>query len=250
MYQRALYKDERKEDWTKIPDPVATLKYDGAHFFVQVQPDGALRYFSRRQSVKGHFPERTAQLPHLTEKKLPHLAGNVYSVELIHTGHDKNAVESHRKASGILNSLPERAISTQKETGPIRAVLIDVINPPLKTYKDKLLHMKEVETSYGKPDVLFAPTPEITKKGIVNLIDSTRQRGQEGVIITSLNHPEESNKRIKVKHFLTYNLRISGILQEVDIYGNKKQSMGAVTLIDRSGREVGAVGSGFTREQR
>lgn len=250
MFQRHFYVDSSKQDWTKIPDPVATKKYDGAHYFMRVEPDGSLRYFSRRQSVKGHFPERTSQLPQLTDRKLPHLAGNVYSVELIHTGKSKNAVESHPQVSGILNSLPEKSIATQKDTGPVRAVLIDVINPPLPTYRDKLLHLKGVEDAFNRPDLMFVPTPEINRGGIVNLIDSTRRRGEEGAIVTSLNAPESSNKRVKIKHFVTYNLRISGILQERDVKGNLKNAMGAVTLVDRSGREVGAVSSGFSRAQR
>lgn len=250
MFTRAQYKDSNQLDWTTISDPVATKKWDGAHFFVTVEPDGSLRYFSRRQSVKGHFPERTAHLPHLTETKLPHLAGNVYSVELIHTGHSKNDVESHSRLSGILNSLPERAIATQKETGPVRAVLIDVINPPLPTYREKLLHLKEVEQAFGKPDMMFVPEPKITKPDIVELINSTRRRGEEGVIITSLSTPEPSNRRIKLKHFGTYNLRVSRIVQEFDKNGKPKDSMGAVIVTDRSGREVAAVGSGFTKAQR
>lgn len=250
MYQRANYKDAGPTGWVSIPNPVATKKYDGAHFFMQVEPDGSLRFFSRRQSVKGHFPERTAQLPHLTDRRLPHLSGNVYSVELIHTGHSKDAIESHSKLSGILNSLPEKSIATQNEIGPVRAVLLDVINPLLPTYRDKLLHLKEVEKAFGKSDVLFTPDPEITKEGIVRLINTTRQRGEEGVIVTSLDRPESSNPRLKIKHFDTYNLKISRILQEMDIKGQPKQSMGAVVVVDRSGKEVGAVGSGFTRQQR
>lgn len=250
MYERAKYLDPGKADWTALLNPVATKKWDGAHFFLRVEGDGSLRYFSRRQSVQGHFPERTEQLPQLTQNKLPHLAGNVYSVELVHTGPKRTESESHTRVSGILNSLPAKSIADQQEHGPIRAVLLDVINPPLPTYRDKLLHLKEMEKSFGKPDLLFAPDPKITKKDIVKLIDDTRKRGQEGVIVTCLDTPETSNKRIKIKHRNTFNLKVSRVLQEFDKDGKPKQSMGAVMVVDRSGREVAAVGSGFSRAQR
>lgn len=250
MYQRAAYKDSSKLDWQNIKDPVATKKYDGAHFFVQVEPDGSLRYFSRRESVKGGYPERTAQLPHLTDKKLPHLAGHVYSVELIHTGKSKDNTESHSAVSGILNSLPERSKNTQNETGPVRAVLIDVINPSIETYREKLLHLKNVERDFGKPDVMFVPEPKITIPDIHKLIEETRNKREEGVIVASLSTPEDINKRVKIKHVETLNLKVGKILQEYDIHGKPKQSMGAVTLIDRLGREVGQVGSGFTKAER
>lgn len=250
MFERAKYVDNSKQHWTSIPDPVGTKKYDGSHDFVVVQSDGSLRFYSRRQSVKGHYPEHTEKLPQLTDRKLPHLAGNVYSVELIHTGKSKDAIENHSRLSGILNSLPPRAQDTQKMLGPVRAVLLDVINPQLPTYRDKLLHLKRVEEAFGNKNLMFAPTPEITKNGIAKLIDSTRRRGEEGIVVTSLDAPEATNRRIKVKHFGTYNLRISGIVQEIDIHGHPKEAMGAVTTVDASGRDAGAVGSGFSKKER
>jgi hypothetical protein len=250
MYARQKYVEQAAQAWQQIKDPVATKKYDGSHFFMEVQSDGSLKFYSRRMSVKGHYPERSSQLPHLTDKKLPHLAGHVYSVELIHTGKSKENKESHPAASGILNSLPQRAIETQKETGPIRAVLLDVINPPLPTYGDKIKHMEQVEKEFGKPEVLFVPKYEKTKAGIAKLLEQTKREGREGIIATSLTVPEPINPRTKIKHFDTYNLQISKILQEYDIHGNPKESMGAVECIDRSGRVVATVGTGWSREQR
>lgn len=250
MYARQPYKSHIEKDWTQIKDPVATKKYDGANFNMEVQYDGSLKFYSRRPSVKGGFPERSDKLPHLTDKKFPELAGHVYTVELIHTGHSKSNKESHPKVSGLLNSLPPKSIAEQKASGPIRAVLLDVINPPLPTYRAKLLQMKHVENLFAKPDLLFVPTPEITKEGIVKLINKTKSGREEGVIITSLDTPESMNPRIKLKHKDTYNLRVAKIIQEYDIKGNPKPSMGALSLVDRSGREVANVGTGFSAELR
>jgi len=165
MYQRAKYKDT-STDWTKITNPVATKKIDGAHYFLIVGPTGQLSYISRRPSIKGGYPDRSANLPHLTSKVFPHLAGEIYSVELHHTGHSKLNMESHPAVSGILNSLPARAIETQKTTGPIRAALIDVIKPELKTYADKVDHLKKFESQFGNSDILFVPPIKIGKDEI------------------------------------------------------------------------------------
>jgi hypothetical protein len=246
MFARQPYKEQ--EDWTTLKDPVATVKYDGAHYFLAVKDDGALTFHSRRPSVKGGFPERTEKLPHLTTKKFPELSGNVYSVELIHTGHKKENKESHPAVSGLLNSLAPKSIADQKEKGPIRAVLIDVINPPLPTYKDKLLHMKDVEKKIGKPDLVFVPEPAITKEAIVKLITKTKVHGHEGVIITSLTTPEATNPRIKIKHKNTYNLRVTKIQQEIDMHGKPKEQAGALIVEDAIGREVASVGTGLSRE--
>jgi hypothetical protein len=247
VYNRAKYRDDK--NWEDIKNPAGSIKYDGAAFFMRIGEDGSPSFISRRQSVKGDFPDRSNKLPHLI-RPLPSLAGNVYHVELIHTGFDPSAKESHPKVSGILNSLPPKAIETQKLTGPVRAVLLDVIQPQFGTYNDKLEHLKEVEKSFGNSDLLFAPQVKMNKEEIKELIRNTQREGREGVVVTSRDTPEDKNERIKVKHFNTYNLRVNKIHQEFDIRGNPKQSAGALELVDGSGKVVGEVGTGFLRSTR
>lgn len=248
MYPRAKYSDT--QDWTTLENPAASLKHDGASFFVTVSPKGDLRYFSRRKNVAGEFTERTQQLPQLTSKPLPQYAGQVYNVELVHTGHSSQGKENHPLLSGILNSLPERSLQTQQQEGPVRAILLDVINPKLSTYADKLEHMKKVETAFGKPEVFKTTYVKIGLDNVKDLIESTKKMGQEGVIITSLTKPEDENIRIKVKHVNTWNLKISKINQEYDISGNPKDSAGSLTVVDSTGREVANVGTGLSKELR
>lgn len=247
MFPRAKYKET---PWHELPDPVALPKRDGAHFFLKIDHDGNQQYFSRRESVKGGFPERSAQLPHLATKKLPEFAGQVFSVELIHTGHNKDHPESHVALSGILNSLPAKAIKTQEEKGRVRAALIDVVDPPLPTYRHKLLHMKNLEKTFGDPSIMFVDDPVIGHKNIQELIDKTRHEGREGIIATSLSLPEHENPRLKVKHFYTYNLRVNRVMQEFDQSGKPKESMGKLECTDATGRVVCYVGTGFSKALR
>lgn len=253
-FVRAKYREDSKSstDWRNMPDPVASVKRDGAAFFLRVLPDGSPQYLSRRESVRGGYPDRTEQLPHLSETKLPEFAGDVYHVELVHTGHTfKDGVpDSHPIVSGILNSGVERAISTQRVLGPVRAVMLDVISPKLGTYKEKLARMHEVSMAYGSPSVLHVVDTKIGRAEIEKLIKDTNSEGHEGVIITSLTAQENSNVRIKVKHVDTYNLRVVGITEEKDLLGNPKGSMGALIVVDGSGRIVANVGTGFSREDR
>lgn len=250
MFQRSKYKDLPPGQLPNDPDLVGTEKFDGASFFVPVASDGSLRFFSRRPSVKGGFPDRTESLPHLTAKKLPQYAGNVYNVELIHTGHHKDAPESHRMVSGILNSLSPRAVVTQAATGPIRAVLHNVINPELPTFGDKLKHMKEVEEAFGNPDVFFVVKHVEGPKAIQQLAAQTKAAGREGVIVTSSTESENTNVRWKIKHKIQHNLRVVRVLQEFDKDGKPKPSMGSLVCEDANGKEVAQVGSGFSKAQR
>ena len=226
------------------------IKHDGGHFYLVVDSQGNHRYFSRRESVKtpGTFPERTSQLPHLTEVKTPEFAGHTYSVELVHTGKNKNSKDDHSAASGILNSLAPKAIATQAETGPIRAVLLDVINPSINTFRSKIAHMKGFEAAVNRPDVLFTPTYHYGIPGVVHVLNTTKEQGREGVIVTELDEPESTNTRVKIKHYKTFNLRIAGITQAEDIKGNKKDMVGSFVLNDASGKFVGNVGTGLNRE--
>lgn len=247
-YERHKYVEK---DWSHLKNPVASNKFDGSHFFLVVQPDGTFKYYSRRESVKGHHPERSAQLPQLNSNPLPQYAGDVMSVELIHTGHNKDHKESHPNVSGILNSKVERAIATQQEKGPVRAVLLDVKDHNLPTFREKLKYLKKFENDYGNKDVLFMPKFVEGHEAINKYLQEVTKKKSEGIIVTDMDLPEEQNPRYKVKNFKTYNLKVSGPLQqEIDIQGNPKDSMGAVPVTDASGRFVGMVGTGFDRATR
>lgn len=249
MFERHIYREPKDRILPTGPEYVGLIKYDGANYWGILDSRGAIRFISRRPSVKGGYPDRTESLPHLTQKLLPEFAGNVFNFELIHTGHNKNQVESHSQVSGILNSLPPRAQSTQRILGPIRAVLHNVVNPDFSTFKDKYAYMKKFEKAFGNSDLMF--TPELHfGEDIRKLSDFTKREGREGIIVTRWDHPESDNPRLKEKHKILYNLRIVRLLQEVDSDGQPKQSMGAAEVEDASGRIVGAVGTGWSREQR
>lgn len=250
MYPRPIYKDKALDLSTLTDNHVATLKKDGASFFVNINPDGTLTYISRRPSVKGGFPDRTASLPHLSDLKLSPYASTVLNVELHHTGPTPHAVESSRQVAGILNSLPPRAIATQEAIGPVRAALINVVSPVLKTYREKLNYMKQIEEAAGKPDLFFVPEAHVGKEAIEALIKSTKAQGREGVIVTHLDTPEDVNVRHKFVHKVHYNLYISAIHQAQDIYGKPKEEAGAFDLTDATGKYVGRVGTGLSRAQR
>jgi hypothetical protein len=245
-YQRHKYVEG---DWTKLEHPVASKKWDGAHFILTVQPDASLTFHSRRESVKGGYPERSSQLPHLA-KQMPDYIGNQFAVELVHTGLAKSETESHPTVSGILNSLAPRAIATQAEKGPVRAVLIDVKNPDLATYKDKIEYIKKFEKDFGNNEVMFAPHLEHGVENINKYLDKIKGDKGEGLIVADYEQPETESVRYKVKNYVTYNLRAQGQQQEIDIKGNPKDSMGALYLYDASGKMVGKVGTGFDRETR
>jgi len=250
MFQRNNYKSNTEKPWHEIEDPVASIKYDGAGFFLHFDSAGSPKLSSRRESVKGGFPEKSNRLPHIADVKLPEFVGHVYQVELIHTGNHPANQESHPVVSGILNSLPEKAIATQKEKGPVQVVLLSTINPPPKNFEENVKEMKKAEKAFNKPNLVFTPQYHYGKENIVKLINSTKSTGREGIVITSSTKPEFGNTRIKLKHLDTYNLLVGKVNQLIDKNGETREEMGSLELFDGKGRDVGNVGTGFTKEQR
>lgn len=252
MYQRHAYKQIAESDLVKHigPDTVASLKHDGASFFLVVNPDGSSNWISRRQGVAGNYPDKTDRLPHLAALRFPKkYAGNIINVELIHTGNTNSDKDSHRTVSGILNSLGPRAAETQKLLGPVRAKMFDVISPNFNTYGEKLEHMRGLEKAIGKPEIL-STVKVYEPHEIDSLLQQTRDQDLEGAVFTSKTKPESENPRLKLIHKVMHNLKVSRIIQEVDINGNLKPSMGAVGVVDATGKEVANVGSGWTKAER
>ena len=248
LFQRAKYQDDM-DKIRNAEERVSSLKYDGANYFLAYDHAGVPTFTSRRLSVKGEEIEKADRVPHLA-KVLPSQAGNVYNVELIHTGHNPRSPESHARVSGLLNALPERSTREQGIDGPIRAVVFDVIHPAVNTFHEKIQQMAELQKDFGNKDLLFHPTFEYGEDGMERLIAQSKAEGREGIITIDPTKDESKNSRIKLVHKKYYNLKVAKILQERDIHGNLKPSAGSLELEDASGKNVGKVGTGFDRATR
>lgn len=247
---RHKYKEPKGDFIKKMKDPIGSVKHDGGNYFLVFDEKGVSSLISRKRSVTGDVINKAAQVPHISSKVIPELAGHVFNLELYHSGFSKSGTERHNVLSGILNSLPPKAIDTQERVGPVRAAVFDVIYPKLDTYRDKLAHIQTLENLFGNSDYLHKVETHEGHKAIEKLIESTQKKGQEGVVVVDGSVDESYNPRGKIKHYNTYNLRVAGHTQGYDIYGNPKQCAGALVVVDGSGKEVANVGIGLSQEQR
>lgn len=248
MFERHKYL-EKPERISKMISPVGFVKYDGANFFMKYDDYGKPSFISRRRSVSGEIIDRTEKVPHLA-KVLPEHAGEVYNVELIHTGSDPLAKESPNRLAGILNSGVAKSLKAQEDLGPIRAVVFDVISPGHTHYGTKYEQIKKLEKSFGDSDLLFAHEGHHGHEAVERLVAKTKAESREGVIAIDFDSPEIKNPRIKVKHRKHWNLRVTAIHEEFDKNGVPKGRAGSLELQDASGKNCGKAGTGFTAEMR
>lgn len=248
MFERHKYL-EKPERIARMISPVGFVKYDGANFFLKYDESGKPSLISRRKSVSGDIIDRTEKVPHLA-KVLPEHAGEVYNVELIHTGHDPLAKESPNRLAGILNSGVAKSLKAQEDLGPIRAVVFDVISPGHTHYGTKYEQIKKLEKSFGDSDLLFAHEGHHGHEAVERLVAKTKAESREGVIAIDFDSPEIKNPRIKVKHRKHWNLRVTAIHEEFDKNGVPKGRAGSLELQDASGKNCGKAGTGFTAEMR
>lgn len=88
-------------------------KFDGERLLIHFQETGN-RVTTRRQSKKtGLMNERTNNVPHIRGLVVPELAGTVLDGEIINL----NGKDTLGLTQSAMNSLPDRAISLQKEHG-------------------------------------------------------------------------------------------------------------------------------------
>ena len=118
---------------------------------------------------------------------------------------------------------------------------------------ERLLRMYSI--LHRESPIHLVPTDAISsEEEMVTLLDRYLAYEYEGIILRDPQEyytPKRSKALIKFKPNKTDRYRIIGVEEEIDIYGDPKDSLGAVTVIDNSGNvfNVGS-GSALTKEGR
>lgn len=114
-------------------DYLAQTKKDGFLYQLEKTNDGKVYLFSRNKSkITGELTEKIAQVPHIEEwakETIPN--GTILIGEVYYPGEKSNAV------STVMGSLPEKAITRQKEKGKIHYYIHDMIRYAGHDYLDK-----------------------------------------------------------------------------------------------------------------
>lgn len=260
---------DANEYTSKVPDEIwenpriiAENKIDGANFTAYVTPRG-LVFVSRRLSVDGRPINRTNNIPHLRDIKLPSkYSGTVVQGELAVAKRAKTGlwVANYEATSGTLNSLPYNAVLSQEKNGKIYFFPFEVVKSPqvprTATYGERREFLERFSSDCRSPYVRMPESTTVNKKDFFKRIisSSTRisgtTRNGEGIILKDLDGDKRTTDFTwpKKKGFDTFDLSIAGFTKGGGrLSGN---GIGAILLADKSGRIVGKVGSGISDEER
>ena len=214
-----------RENYLDADDWVAEPKLDGGRYQLHLEEDGSVHLFSRRR-----FPEidKAANVPHFA-KRYAGLEGTILDGEVI----TSRAVFPELKAlplgetTGILNSLPEKAIARQQEEGLLAYMVFDILAYKGENVRQKPLHerralMQEVIAAMDNPMVVLVPQT-IDKDALFRKMISN---GLEGTVLKNVNSPYGVNW-VKCKRVADFSVIVSGFKPG---QGKYQGSLGAVAV--------------------
>lgn len=256
------YTTEFPEEVWDNQNYVAENKIDGANFTAYVTPRG-MSFISRRESVNGHPINRSHNIPHLRDIKLPKkFQGAVIQGELAIAKKGSNGlwIADNELTAGTLNSKPFNAIKSQEQYGKIILFPFEVIKAPglprNATYQQRRQYLEELARAADSEYIVLPESRTTNKRSFYEtVIDSSAEfnsvkRTGEGIVLKRLDgdHRTRDFVWMKQKSHTDLDLYVNGYTDgEGRLSG---RGVGALLVSDRSGRVVGKVGSGLTDEDR
>lgn len=191
------------------PNYIAEEKLDGERFKMHIFRESN-RFDSRCLSKKtGLFTDKTGNVMHLANYKVPELAGTVFDGEM------KMGVDS-MSTSTVMGCLPEEAVKRQAESGVwVDYYIFDVIFYKGDDVRDLPYHVrKEIVYkewhNYLKTNNHFK-LPLCTIKDKKKFCEDIFTKGGEGVILKNVRAPYTDKKAwVKVKAQATFDVVVMG----------------------------------------
>jgi len=220
---------------------IAEPKLDGARYMLYLDHDGSVHLYSRQR-----FPaiDKAANVPHIA-KPYPGFEGTMLDGEIMLPGQEQLG-----DTTGIMNSLPAKAIATQEKVGKVKYHVFDILflrgvdvrSKPLRERRELLAQTCRDMNNHE------AIWPVVQAKDKATYFRALVDAGQEGMVIKNLD-ASYGMGWVKCKRRSDFSVVISGYQQ-----GNGKYAttLGAVLFsVYKDGKlvEVGKC-SGMTDAER
>lgn len=243
-------KGKFSDSYLMSSDWIAEPKLDGGRYMLYIEQDGeTVHLYSRRD-----FPriDKAANVPHFA-RSYPGLAGVVLDGEVINERAVRDGLKplALGETTGIMNSLPAKAIARQQTEGRLVYCVFDILtlngedihNKPLKERRSLLKAVVEHMQQYTDTVILVPQTED--KEGLFSEMLSA---GLEGIVLKNV-HSAYGVNWVKMKRCADFSVIISGYKPGQGKYAD---TLGAVAVsIYQDGKliEVGFA-SGMTDAER
>ena len=236
-------------------DRVLQPKIDGAHAIFHLHHDGKNDIYSPRVSKRtGGAIEHSGRLPHLRDLAVPsELSDTVLRGELY--GRADGSPLPAETVSGILNSSVSKSLEKQKEAGPLRPYIYDIVkfngkDVSKEPYKTKFNLLKLIESKIPELKVADTAFTSAQKSRLLDAIKAKKYPDtHEGVVEWSLGKPGQPPSKLKFRD--NHDVYIRDIYPAVSKSGEVKDEAGGFRFSwTPKGKIVGNVGTGFTQEKR
>lgn len=221
-------KGKFSDNYLTSSDWVAEPKLDGGRYMLYIEMDGeTIHLYSRRD-----FPriDKAANVPHFA-RPYPGLAGVILDGEVI----NERAVRGGFKplalgeTTGIMNSLPAKAIARQKVEGLLFYCVFDIlaingVDVHTKPLKERRALLKAVVEHMSQTTDTVLLVPQFDDKDA--LFNSMLTAGLEGVVLKNVNSAYGVNW-VKMKRCADFSVIISGYKPGQGKYTN---TLGAVAV--------------------
>jgi len=242
------YWDERpdykkvKLDLESIPKDnfLVSRKYDGAHFIAKLTDKG-ISLTSQNKSISGENIAREDNYPHIKYTKVPkEFVGAVIRGELHHP-------KGFNTLSAMTLASPDKSWKMQEALGKAEFIPFELQEFQGKKFSDYSPEerAKLVDSIADALPNTYIKPPERKRPGesVRDFFNRVVAAGGEGIVLQD----RVTGEFYKKKNRLDFDLRIKDITEGT---GRLSGSAGALVLEDRSGTEVGNVGTGFSDEMR
>lgn len=188
-----------------------------------------------------------------TEKKIvsvPHIDEELRSMYLF--GEFDGELYTHGLNFNEISSRVGRTVNIHDTAGLINLNLFDLIS-------DRMQQVDRITSLYNNTKLNKSSQIKLlpfnlarSMREIEDLIDKYTSDGYEGIIVR---HPAAFYKRSRSTFMMKWKPKkrdrylVTGVYEEIDIYGNPKNQLGGVNVISDDGVEFN-VGSGFTNDER
>ena len=224
------------------------VRWGSEPVFVQPKLDGERARLKWDPAIGWGFYSSTEELVNFA---VPHLVERVNQSEIPHSLHLDGELYVHGWEFELIHSVVSRRTNLHEDYAQLEYYYFDCVEPETPQWA-RFIRLLQLRPILARAGLIEVPTYMADDEArIWEHNDSIVGMGYEGIVVrkkTGLWVPRRSTEVMKFKPKQQDVYRVIGAVQEIDKYGTRKSSLGA--LICEADGEQFNVATGFTQSER